>query len=32
MVDILVANAVYFLASDGSAGMTGTVLPIEAGL
>ena len=27
-----VANAAHFLASDGSAGMTGTVLPIEAGL
>ena len=27
-----VANAAHFLASDGSAGMTGSVLPIEAGL
>jgi NAD(P)-dependent dehydrogenase (short-subunit alcohol dehydrogenase family) len=27
-----VANAAHFLASDASAGMTGSVLPIEAGL
>ena len=27
-----VANAAYFLASDASAGMTGVVLPIDAGL
>lgn len=27
-----VANAAHFLASDASAGMTGTVMPVEAGL
>ncbi len=27
-----VANAAHFLASDASAGMTGTILPVEAGL
>ena len=27
-----IANAAHFLASDSSAGMTGTVLPVEAGL
>ncbi|MBO6675069.1 MAG: SDR family oxidoreductase [Rhizobiales bacterium] len=27
-----VANAAYFLASDASAGMTGVILPVEAGL
>ena len=27
-----VANAAHFLASDASGGMTGTVLPVEAGL
>jgi enoyl-[acyl-carrier-protein] reductase (NADH) len=27
-----VANAAHFLASDASGGMTGSVLPVEAGL